>query len=652
MRFAASSSVLVLCSLVLGYLVSSAASAHPLDPLTWREHSLVLEVLHAAKRLDADTRFTRIALKPPDKALVWAWKPGARTPRHAEAVIKQGPAVFEAVVDLEARKLISWVERKRVQAAWLEEEYEHEIVEEVLKNPDVLARLKSRGIDNPHFLHCYTAPPGYFGEPQYAGRRIVMISCRPRSAFRNRWSRRVEGLTTVVDLNSREILEIADDEHVPLPPGGRDFDLTAIGKLRELASPIEIRQPLGPGFKLDGNVVTWDRWRFHIRPDPRVGTIVSTVVWREGERERPVLYEGHLSEIFVPYMDPRRDWYTRTFIDAGEYAAGGLADTLTPGLDCPDHAVYLNGIVAEDAGWPKDKPRVACLFERYAGDMSWRHATDSRPQRELVVRTITLIGNYDYVFDWRFQTDGQIRVAVGASGVVEVKMARSRDARAAAKSAESDDAYGRFVDDYVVAVNHDHYFSFRLDLDVDGRENSFVRDDLVQRRLPEGHPRRSLWVVEPRKAARERDAQLDMDPHKPSLWRVTSTRATSRLGYPTSFQLLPGHSAHTLLSEDDYARRRAGFIDHHLWVTPYAAHERYAAGDYPALSEAGQGLPQWTAANRPVADTDIVLWYTVGMHHMVRAEEWPVMSVLWHDFLLRPFDFNDGNPALDIGMRP
>jgi primary-amine oxidase len=115
---------------------------------------------------------------------------------------------------------------------------------------------------------------------------------------------------------------------------------------------------------------------------------------------------------------------------------------------------------------------------------------------------------------------------------------------------------------------------------------------------------------------------------------------------------VPGHNVHTLLSDDDYPRRRAGFIDHHLWVTPRVADERYAAGTYPTLSRPGEGLPAWTAADRSIMDTDIVLWYTMGMYHVVRAEDWPVMPVVWHSFELRPFDFFDGNPALRLPRTP
>src|SRR5262249_13873773 len=145
--------------------------------------------------------------------------------------------------------------------------------------------------------------------------------------------------------------------------------------------------------------------------------------------------------------------------------------------------------------------------------------------------------------------------------------------------------------------------------------------------------------------------QLDMNMHAPAMWRVVSASRKNHVGYPTSYQLMGGMNVHTLLSPDDYPRRRAGFIDHQLWVTPYRPEERYAAGDYPTLSEPGKGLPAWTSANRNIRNTDIVLWHTIGMHHVVRSEDWPVMPITWHSFELRPFDFFTRNPALDLPAR-
>ena len=104
----------------------------------------------------------------------------------------------------------------------------------------------------------------------------------------------------------------------------------------------------------------------------------------------------------------------------------------------------------------------------------------------------------------------------------------------------------------------------------------------------------------------------------------------------------------TLLSEDDFVRRRAGFTEHTLWVTPFEPGELYAAGAYPTAHEPDQGLPTWTAGNRAIVDTDLVAWYTVGFHHIPRPEDWPLMPVAWHSFELRPVGFFKRNPALDI----
>jgi primary-amine oxidase len=209
-----------------------------------------------------------------------------------------------------------------------------------------------------------------------------------------------------------------------------------------------------------------------------------------------------------------------------------------------------------------------------------------------------------------------------------------------------DGAYGRFVAENIVAPNHDHFFSYRLDLDVDGTENNLLVDRIETKRLPESHPRKSLWVVASRAARTESEAKLDR--HAAALWRFVNPAAIGPLGYPTSYQIKPGHSDESMLAKDDYPQRRAGFTEHALWVTPYRPDERYAAGDYPTASRGGDGLPAWTSANRPIEKTDIVAWHTFGMRHVVRAEDWPVMPTVWHEFELRPFDFFPRNPALDL----
>jgi primary-amine oxidase len=623
--------------------------------MTWQEHWTVLEVLRDSGHLDADTRFSMVNLKEESKKSVLKWKPGQASARHAFALVRQKAQSFEAVVDLNKKTLLSWEELEGVQANWLDEEFE--AMDDIVKeDPDFLAAMKRRGITDLTFVDCGVGPPGYFGTEEQQGRRIGHFSCEQVGGLRNNWTRGIAGLDVVVDMNEQKVLRVVDEGVVPVPNVSADFDRASIGQAREVPGPIMVSQPQGAGFTVNGHQLEWQKWKFHVRPDHRVGTIISTVSYQDGNDMRPVMYQGNMSEIFVPYMDPSFGWYSRNFLDAGEYTSGGLTKPMMKGIDCPNHAYYMDAIIAGDNGRPNAKNNMICIFERKTGNPSWRHVTsganggpEGRVHRELVVRSAAVLGNYDYVFDWIFQQTGSIKVMTGATGIAEAKSVVQTDANdELAKGVVADDSYGRFVAPNIIAVNHDHYFNFRIDLDVDGTDNSLMIDRLKTKMLPEGHPRRSVWVKESEIAKKESDAMMNINLSRPAYWRVTSAKRKNHVGYPTSYQLAPGMNTEQLMSEDDYPRLRAGFINHHLWVTPQREDERYAAGDFPTLSTPGMGLPAWTSQDRDIENTDIVLWYTFGMHHMVRAEDWPVMPVLWHGFEIRPFDFFDQNPALDL----
>jgi primary-amine oxidase len=623
---------------------------HPLDGLSLAEHWVVYDVIRDSGRIDDKTRYGGVALREPPKAEVLAWKPGTSFRREARAILMLGPKTVEAIVDVSTRKLLAWKDVAGVQPDLTFEEIKGQD-EIAKKDPEVLAALKRRGITDLTTLECSGVAGGYYGIKEHEGKRLAAATCSDEHAVENTWGRQVEGLTIWIDLHERKVVRVIDSGPVPVAQGAGDYHAEALGPSRDPLPPLKIEQPMGPGFKRDGNEVSWDRWRFHVRVEPRGGAVISNVRYVDGARTRPVLYQGALSEIFVPYMDPGEAWYHRTFFDGGEFGHTlGLARLpLERGTDCPDHASFFDMVMATERGLPRRHQAVACLFERSGGEVAWRHRAsdnivDSRPRRDLVLRWIATIGNYDYVFDWVFQTDGSIRGVVGATGIVEAKGVASRTV--AEDKDGKDGAYGRFVAENIVAPNHDHFLSYRLDLDVDGTENSLLVDRIEAKRLPESHPRKSLWVVASRTAKTESEAQLDR--HAPALWRFVNPGVKGPLGYPTSYQIKSGHSDESLLAKDDYPQRRAGFTEHALWVTPYRPDELYAAGDYPTQSRGGDGLPAWTKANRPIEKTDIVAWHTFGMHHVVRAEDWPVMPTVWHEFELRPFDFFPRNPALDL----
>ena len=111
-------------------------------------------------------------------------------------------------------------------------------------------------------------------------------------------------------------------------------------------------------------------------------------------------------------------------------------------------------------------------------------------------------------------------------------------------------------------------------------------------------------------------------------WKIVNPLVKNAVGDPVGYKFLPGDNAFPFGSPNAWWRKRAGFVNHHVWVTPYQEDERYAAGEFPNQSQGGDGLPKWTAADRAIANTDVVLWYTFGHTHIARTEEYPVMPTV------------------------
>jgi primary-amine oxidase len=131
-------------------------------------------------------------------------------------------------------------------------------------------------------------------------------------------------------------------------------------------------------------------------------------------------------------------------------------------------------------------------------------------------------------------------------------------------------------------------------------------------------------------------------------WKIANPAIRNAHGDNVAYRLVPGDNVGNFYHPGSNGLNRAGYIAKHLWVTAYHPDERYAAGQYPNQSSGGGGLPEYASADRPLEDTDLVVWYTFGAHHVVRPEDWPVMPVVRIGFAMRPVGFFDFNPALDV----
>ncbi len=626
-----------------------ATATHPLDPLTPDEIRTAVETAKTDARL-AGAAFPSITVDEPAKSEVATWQRGQTLARRARLQAMTATAVLELIVDLSARRLVSVIERTDVEPSLMLSEIE--AVRVVLSNAEFKAALAKRGVTDLEKVFCAPFSAGYYGDPAQHGKRLVKVGCfDTRRSTTNLFGWPIERLYALVDLRKRDVLSVTDQGIVPIADGDRNYSETAVGALRDPRKPTLLTQPNGANVIIDGHEVTWGNWRFHARIDPRVGTVISLARWHDRGTPRSVLYQGYLSEMFVPYMDADYGWQSRTYFDTGEYGAGVLATPLVAGVDCPTTASFLPAVFGDDKGEPFTTPDALCIFERSTGDPIWRHSEvlnktyEGRSNVELVVRMASTIGNYDYLFDWVFSDAAEIEARVGATGIDALKGVPSKlmtDPTAAA-----DTTYGTLVAPNLVAVNHDHYFNFRLDLDVDGPGNSFNHDVYRPVQLAADSPRRSIYVVEPRIASTETAAQIDRG-HGPSRLRVVNEVRKNGVGNPVSYEVLVANHARLLLDPDDWPARRARFLQHDVWVTPYASTERYASGEYIFGSHGNDGLSIWAAGDRAIRNQDIVLWINLGMHHLTRAEDLPVMPMIWHSFKLRPHNFFDRNPAIDL----
>jgi primary-amine oxidase len=641
-----------LAMLLSPFFLRAQSPQHPLDGLRTEEYWTVYDVVQASGHLDEDTHFASVLLHEPAKDVVLAWKTGEAVPREANVTLMRKGKTIEARVDIAGRKLEFWKEIPGAQAPI----FVSEILgfsDTILADERVKKALAKRGITDLNQVECASVPLGYFAFPEQEGHRIAFADCDLVHGAYHSWGRSIAGLTIEVDLGEKKILQVFDDGPQPFPGGPVDFE-EAPEVARPGTKPGFVTQPAGPSFEVNNGEVSWQNWRFRFRLDSRSGLILDLVRVNDGGRLRSVMYEGMVSELFVPYMDETRNWSTRVFIDNGEFFPGGTLQSMREGLDCPANAVYFDGISTNEKGFPVLRPGQACLFEKFDGDVAWRHGDDTgvwgRPTRSLVLRSAALIGNYDYLFDWTFAQDGSIHVAVGATGIIESRSVAADSV--GGMHGDDVEKYGQLVAKNVLGVNHDHFFSYRLDLDVDGQDNSFMVHRLVRKQLPEGSPRKSIWVAEPFIAKNEHDAMMDIHLDKPTMWVFVNPNVKGPLGHAVGYEIMPGVTAASLLDPDDGVQKAGAFSNHQLWVTPYCPDERYAGGTYVIGSKGTDGLATWTKKNRKIENTDIVAWYTLGFHHVPREEDWPVMPTMWHEFTIRPFDFFPQNPVLDLPHVP
>lgn len=621
---------------------------HPLAPLTPEEIAAAVALIRTAPAYSEHVRFVMIRLHEPTPQVALSYKAGDAVPREVFfSLLDKTPGngtAYEAIVNLTEGNITSWKKITEQPSIIIEEFF---VCEDAIKaDPRFREALARRGITEADLDRVRIDPwsAGNYGKPEENDRRILRTTVHyqldPADAEENTYAHPIVGLHAVLDLNTLEVIRVDDYGVIPIPQQAGNYLPKDIGVLRSDIKPIEITQPEGPSFTVEDDYrITWQKWEFLLGFSPREGLILYHIFY-DG---RPLFRSLRLAEMVVPYGDPSPSHGRQNAFDVGEYGVGWLANSLELGCDCLGHIRYFDAHMTENDGSVRTLKNAVCMHEEDDGIL-WKHTNyrtehvEVRRSRRLVVSFIATVGIYEYGFFWYFRQDGSIEMDVKLTGIMNIGAVLPGEKPAHGVLLNQDGLY---------APHHQHFFCFRLEPMIDGLSNSVVETNTVAE--AEETEYGNAFRVETRLFKTETEAQRDINPLSGRRWKFINPNVRNpRNGEPVGFELMPHDNAVAFARPHSSFLNRAAFTSHNLWVTPFAPDEQFPAGDYPNQHPGGAGLPSWTQAERSIDSTILTAWYVLGVNHIARLEDWPVMPVTHASFLMRPNNFFGESPALDV----
>ena len=615
--------------------------SHPLDPLSAEEIEAVSAAVRSNAGLDESAFFETITLQEPSQHDLVA----ENVPPRLAFVACYEPSsnkTYDGVIDVEQGTLVRWDHRPGVQARIAADEYKW-AAEVARADVNVREAFAKRGITDPDAVLIEVWTAGNYGIAEEEGLRLGYCHCwLGNEAGDMPYARHIANLHPVVDLRKGEVLRVDDFGVVPLPPDpGPLMSRTP----RDDIKPLDIKQDEGPSFTVEGHQVRWQNWRIRLGFNVREGLTLHDIGYEDQGQVRPIMHRASVSEMVIPYGDPRPGAFRRNAFDTGENGIGPFLEELSLGCDCLGLIRYFDVVSHDWQGKPKPVKNAICMHEEDFGIL-WKYPTwiTGKPMvarsRRLVISSIASVGNYVYGFYWYFYQDGTIGTEVKATGVP------FPSAIAPGKQSE----WGRVIGEGIDAHVHLHSFSYRFDMCVDGQGNAVREVNFEAAPMgpdnPMGNACRSVETPLETEYAARRNMSLD----SARSWKIINPEKMNRLGQPVGYRLAPGTNAMPFVDRQSPVARRAGYMFNHFWATPFAADELHAAGWYPNQNPGGDGLPKWTEGNRSLEGESVVVWYTLNYHHVPRPEDWPVQPVAYAGLHWMADGFFDENPAMDVPL--
>eukprot|EP00029_Vermamoeba_vermiformis_P006572 TRINITY_DN2613_c0_g1_i1.p1 TRINITY_DN2613_c0_g1~~TRINITY_DN2613_c0_g1_i1.p1 ORF type:complete len:637 (+),score=177.23 TRINITY_DN2613_c0_g1_i1:53-1963(+) len=626
---------------------------HPLDLLSPDEIRTAITIVK--KKFPPHIRFVIVELKEPIRREVLNFKfsPDRAVKRDIRMILldKKKPQSYEVEVSLNKNEITKIKPLDNIQPALMGSEYAQ--VEKMLKeNKQFQESLKKRGIKNMDLVNIDVWSVGWYSDEDNPNRRL----CRPFVFYKvhpdaNGYACPVEGLSPLIDLNTLEVIKIDDFSTVPLPPYTGEYkdtwkQMQPVSPLK----PLKVVQPQGPSFKITGNLVNWYNWEFRVGFNPREGVVLYNIGWYDKGRLRPIFHRLSLAEMIVPYAAPFPPHFRKNAFDVGEEGVGYNSNTLKSGCDCAGVPAFFDAHMTTSDGDVLTIPDAVCLHEEDDGIL-WKHTdwrtgkSEVRRARRLVTSFFATVANYDYGFYWQMYLDGTIQYEVRLTGILSTKVTGP---------GETDTKYGTPVAPQISATIHQHFFCVRMDPCIDGPTNSIYEINTAlaepdKKTNPYGNAYSAVYT----QLKNETEAQRIINPLTGRCWNIVNPSVYNRFGNKVAYKIEPLDNVMIYSQPDSFLLNRAPYLKNHLYATVYHQNQRFPAGDYPnQAAREENGITTWQKANRSLDNTDLVVWYNFGVHHIPRPEDWPIMPSIKAGFILRANGFFDENPALCVPPTP
>ena len=618
--------------------------AHPLDQITSEEINKAVDLCKSHQDFCEETVFISISLIEPDKDLL---RKGSDVELSRKLKIRgidsNSDGGFESILDITNNQIIS-LDRVSNDAQVTYSMAEVFMAQELTKaNKDYQEALEKRGITDLELIQIDPWPAGGIVhetiEPGH--RAFKTISFLKENKSDNAYAKPINGIISHVDLTLKKVTCVEDHGVVELPKAHGRYDADSQSELRDEPKKIDITQPEGPGYIIEGNLISWEGWELRASVNPDEGPVLHQV----SLNGRSILHRAALSDMVVPYgtADPMHSW--KAVHDGTEYGFGSLVNSLTLGCDCLGEIHYLDANMLMFDGSVNTIENAICIHEEDYG-IQWKHtdtnmmgANEVRRSRRLVISSIATIGNYDYGLFWYLYLDGTVQCEVKLTGIVGIS---SYD-----ESIHRDDQDFRISDELVSPI-HQHLFCIRLDWDLENGDNQLFETNIETLPVSKENPNGMQLSAVSTHLKKESEAKRDISPASSRVWKIVNPNKKNSLGLPVAYKLLPGNTSTLLAHHDSPPGKRASFSKHNLWATPFKAEEMAAGGQNSVMHSVQGGLDDITSSDRDISECDLVTWHTFGLTHTPRPEDWPVMPVEYCGFHLIPVGFFDRNPTINL----